>query len=1143
MYSVSEAYSKAVRADTREMPYRVKIAGVVTLDQTKVPKMTLTESASGNDGVSVGTANSASLSLTIKKADAIDYNDISVEPESGLVLPDGTTEWIPLGKFWVTNFSTSNDYETLALTCADGMYHMMGEYESKLTYPADVKEVVKEICTDTGVEFDGLNSLPDVTIRKKPEKMTYRDAIAYAAGCCGKNARFNRSGKLEFFWYEDSGITIERRTQYLNGMVKLSPNPLDVNFEVEGKQEQYSVNIISDENGVVTATPGQKVLEGETVVLSINPLADFELATITAVTESGSDVEIDTDNYTFIQPDSNVTVTAAFKISDSTSLGIAVKAYGNGNIRVDTEDYIEGAKVTVYIKADEGNSFDKFVTIPSSVTLTQSGTNASGETLYKFTMPNSDVTINAYFKETEAADDESKAGAYSWMALPANNTPPSSKPYWAVFYRHSPSVPTCQRYYLVWFDSWSASLSSSNYNGKPLHSIKLNGYYYCGSKNTGHYPHAWDTSSWQGNGASGSTITWKSFVGEMWDAQGTGNGYYCLIASNVDLYSGSNVVFQKCENAIQFPAKSYIFDGMDVREKGALGYYKCPDTFSTPAPASNWMILNAYGLLIEKDAEGKYSDSGSSSRGLYVVWFDTIAVENVGKVLAINGKDEEFYIASVTNGHYALLCEEGGTWGTLKDMTANQFVGLRNPLISEEYVYGSVGSGSYRFNGLMASSCNISGSGTVLRYKNDCKICDCASAASTFSLRKTATVASNAKRVNLTYTNPFISEKMVADVKSHLQNVTYTPAKVKHRGNPALEVGDIVTVPDKDGVNHNVLIMQQTFNFGGGMNSEITAPGQTDSQRSFSSNGPLTTQIKKEVNKSSEEIERRISSSNAIVFASMQRSIGKAEAKIKSIVEWQEEKANAISYLENKVLGYEAKFTALTEFQNETTNAISTIGEKVSEYGAEFEALATFKNSTTESLATINSKVTANETAIGLVSTRQDEFSTSLASIESKVDAQSSDIKMLVENGEVKASVLISAINGSESTVEIKGDRFVLDSKYLDITADGTIYSRKGNIGGWTIEVGGLSHSDPGAGKAIKLTPSTIIASEGNLTYDVSWYDLVTNIDSYIAQKTKIQTLNSGYTGSLIVMCPSAYANQYTQKTLTFTYGILTSIS
>ena len=535
--------------------------------------------------------------------------------------------------------------------------------------------------------------------------------------------------------------------------------------------------------------------------------------------------------------------------------------------------------------------------------------------------------------------------------------------------------------------------------GKRTYNIRFEGYYYCGSENTGHQPHAWNTSSWSGNGASGSTLEWDSIIGSAWAANPQYSSNYCLLASNTHLYHNSTLLFQTCANAIKYTITDYRVDGEDVRERGALGYYKCPDTFGTPAPASNWMILNAHSCLLMDVDDGQYTGYGAAWSGVYVVWFDSISVENIGAVFS--NSDEEFYVATVTNGHYARLCEKSGTWGTLWDIADNQVIGLRNPAISEEHTSGMLGG--YYFNGILASSCNIIANGsTFLRYKNNCKICDCESVvaeASMFMLRRSLPTDSividsdnlsvttdedtividssfisiltdgdsllitigreptSFENVTLSYSNPMLYEKSVDSVSALVQGVTYTPARVKHRGNPAFQVGDIVTVPDKDGVYHSVLIMQQTLTFGGGMNSEITSPGQTEQQASFSANGPITTQIKNEVKQSSVELEHRLSVNNSLVFAALQRNIGATEAKISSIVEWQTDKTATISRLVETASEQEASIKAITEWQGETDTSIASIEETVSEQGSEIELRA----KTADVEAALELKVGKNE--------------------------------------------------------------------------------------------------------------------------------------------------------------------------------------
>lgn len=1096
MLSISNEYSKSIVSDTRDMPYRVTLEGGLVLGKDRIPKMSINENVGGSEGVALGTANSTTLSFTMKDADAIDYSGMLVEPESGLVLPDGSTEYVPLGKFWVTDYTTSNDFKTVVCTCADGMYLMTGEYISKLTYPAHIRDVAHEIVSQAGVDFAEPTSWPEVYVRRKPEGLTHREAIGHAAGCCGSNARFNRQGILEFTWYKDSGVVISRETQYLDGLTKSNYKPLEVSFEVVGQQELYEVTVISDGNGGLTATPGQSVIEGETVVVSVDPFSGYELATISAATDSGEKVTLYQNSeggYNFVQPDSNVTVTASFKQIGVTIFNLTVRAYDGGSIRTSGTRFNAGDSPTVYIKADSGYELEKFVATPATITLTRLGTNADGETLYEFDMPESDVTINAYFKAetvrytinrlvegeggyvfirdnatgeyiSSASEgtivsvtfsptsgytvdryessvpltqlstnkyifampsqevsitvyyknsvDESKVGLYSWLQMP--QSAPTTKPYWAVFYKESQTLPTCQKYYLIWFDSWEATGYSTE-NDIREYAIQFDGYYYCGSKNNGHGSHEWDTSSWSGNGATGSTLEWDAYINRMyadWDEYYGPSTQYCLIASNCSLFYNSSLVFESCETAIQSPQTDYVQDGIDVRESNSLSFWKCPDTFSTPLPASNWMILMPdSGFYMTVGEDGKYDTPVSEfPKSVIVFFYDSITIQNLGAIfgdVSINPSNEEMYLATPTNGHWAYIRDDNSSWGTLYDLPDGAVFGLRSPLITTKSSSGIVDGNVYNFAGILATSETLyDTNGNLFMHNNSCRICDCVSetsAATTFLLRRTVNTdgidlnigvtsvstddnaifvvsewifhdtgdngvitlgvgesPTETDKVTLSYSNPMIYDKMVEPISSLIQGVTYTPSRVKYRGNPALQAGDIVTVPDKDGVYHTVLIMQQTLSFGGGMNGEITCPGKTEKTKSFSAVSPGTTKIRKEVQKSSAELEKRLAANNALVFNSMYKEIGKTESSIKSVVEWQTEKSATIAEIEQTAKENSAKI-GLVVGQNGIVN----------------------------------------------------------------------------EDGAVQGSVVIEAING-ESTAKIKADRIELEGKKLDIKVDAT---------------------------------------------------------------------------------------------------------
>lgn len=892
MLSVSEAYSRAIKGDVRRTLHRVSIGGV-TLDQTAAPKMIFNESVSGNTGVALGTSNSASLQLTLKNPAVIDYTEMLVEPESGIELPNGTIEWLPLGKFWVTDSSTSNDYKTVNLTCADGMYLMSGKYVSALTYPALVRDVAHEIAEQACVELVDLEEWPEIYIRKKPENLTHRNAIGYVAGCCGRNAKFNRYGALELVWYKDTGITIELEQQYLDGFTRLNDQPLDVRFEIKGEEEKYKVTIVSDDNGNVVASPGTNIFEGDTVTLSVVPFYKYELALISANTPNGESVALwrnaEGDEYTFVQPDSDVTVTVTFK--------------------------------------EKGTVGDVIVNPPVG-------------------------------------------GEYSFLQSPSLSPAPTSKPYWAIFYKHDTDVGPNAKYYLVWFDSWSLGDKIYLSGDRRGYYLNMYGYYYCQGANNGRAQHYWDNAVWQGNGESSSSLSWRTGVGRWCDDYG-------LIASNISLYDGDTLIFESNEAEIGTVQTSFLVNNVDVREKGAFSLYACPDTYSTPLPGKYWMLTNR-ARVYKTDTDGSYETLlTNSSYDPCLLFFDGCVIQDIGKYYDFHeGNYLKIIFSKLTVVSY-LNYHEFYTSGA-RTINEECYIIISDPDYSSDYDSG--GGLEYPI-GLYAT--NLSSS---YFYNNSCMICDCVSVANeptTFAMRRSVGAT-----VTMEYTNPLITSKMVDSIAAVVQGVSYTPSKVKHRGNPALEAGDIVTVPDKNGNYHTVLIMQQTLTFGGGMNAVITCPGQTEKKTNFSSTGALTTQIKQIVQEETSYQKRESDAYNSLVVSALNRSM-------------------------------------------------SSISRQVADDSAKLEILNEWRDATSLSLASIELDVGKHESSIKSITEWQAEANNAFTRIEQKSDANGASIGLLVENGDVKGSVVVEAING-QSAAKISADKLDIEGKELNIKVAST---------------------------------------------------------------------------------------------------------
>ena len=159
----------------------------------------------------------ASVITSFRKLDKI-------YPEIGLLV-DGTYEWVKMGEYFINDIEIDRNRKTTELDLMDGMFKLNREYVTDLTYPAEIRNVIKEICLKTGValanETMGIASM-NYRIDKVPKdkKMTFRDVLGLSAQMLGMSCFFNREGKLEVKELTDSGITITADSYFMYGLTK-----------------------------------------------------------------------------------------------------------------------------------------------------------------------------------------------------------------------------------------------------------------------------------------------------------------------------------------------------------------------------------------------------------------------------------------------------------------------------------------------------------------------------------------------------------------------------------------------------------------------------------------------------------------------------------------------------------------------------------------------------------------------------------------------------------------------------------------------------------------------------------------------------------------------------------------------------------
>ena len=242
MYNTSNDFNNACLEAFREVKTKVVFNGSDTLYGDSVDgaivSITLEEGGEALNRLSIGSTPSSYVTIEMRMPSTpISLFKGPVQPFIGLVLPDTTTEWCPLGFFYITEISTSNDYLTATITAYDGMSRLNGNYVAQVaSLPCSLEDIVDDICAQTGVTCD-TTIFPAYQIEQIYEG-SFKETLGYMAGLMGMSVKFNRDGNLEFFTYDTTSPAevIGRNVQYLDGVTLLAEDVI-VNSITSGTQE------------------------------------------------------------------------------------------------------------------------------------------------------------------------------------------------------------------------------------------------------------------------------------------------------------------------------------------------------------------------------------------------------------------------------------------------------------------------------------------------------------------------------------------------------------------------------------------------------------------------------------------------------------------------------------------------------------------------------------------------------------------------------------------------------------------------------------------------------------------------------------------------------------------------------------------
>ena len=153
------------------------------------------------------------------------FNKLDIlHPEIGLLVGN-TYQWVKMGEYFINDIEIDRNRNTTTLELMDGMFKLNREYVTDLHFPAEVREVIQEICLKTGLElandYFGISAMR-YHVEQVPEgkKLSFRDMLSAMTQMIGMSCFFNREGKMEIRDLTESNITINADSYFLHGLTK-----------------------------------------------------------------------------------------------------------------------------------------------------------------------------------------------------------------------------------------------------------------------------------------------------------------------------------------------------------------------------------------------------------------------------------------------------------------------------------------------------------------------------------------------------------------------------------------------------------------------------------------------------------------------------------------------------------------------------------------------------------------------------------------------------------------------------------------------------------------------------------------------------------------------------------------------------------
>ena len=197
------------------------------------------------------------------------FNKLDIlHPEIGLLVGD-TYQWVKMGEYFINDIEIDRNRNTTTLELMDGMFKLNREYVTDLRFPAEVREVIQEICLKTGIElandYFGISAMR-YHVEQVPEgkKLSFRDMLSAMTQMIGMSCFFNREGKMEIRDLTESNITINADSYFLHGLTKS-----EIEYQIAG------ITCKTDKKSLTVGMKTGRSLELDNVFMTQSALNDL----------------------------------------------------------------------------------------------------------------------------------------------------------------------------------------------------------------------------------------------------------------------------------------------------------------------------------------------------------------------------------------------------------------------------------------------------------------------------------------------------------------------------------------------------------------------------------------------------------------------------------------------------------------------------------------------------------------------------------------------------------------------------------------------------------------------------------------------------------------------------------------------------